>query len=83
MAVDTLGHLLALHVTPANVDGRAEVGKLAAAIQEATDESVELIYVDQGYTGEKAAEAAKAQDVELCVAKLAEAKKVFVLLPKR
>jgi transposase len=83
MAVDTLGHLLALHVTPANVDDRAEVGKLAAAVQEATGESVELIYVDQGYTGANAAEAAKAQGAELCVVKLAEAKKGFVLLPKR
>ncbi|MBU6528296.1 IS5 family transposase [Methylocystis sp. MJC1] len=83
MAVDTLGHLLALHVTPANVDDRAEIGKLAAAVQDATGESVELIYVDQGYTGEKAAEAAKAQGVELCVVKLSEAKKGFVLLPKR
>jgi len=43
MAVDTLGHLLALHVTPANVDDRAEVGKLADAVQEATGENVELI----------------------------------------
>ena len=83
MAVDTLGHLLALHVTPANVDDRAEVGKLAAALQEATGDSVELIYVDQGYTGENAAEAAKAQGVKLCVVKLPEAKKGFVLLPKR
>ena len=31
MAVDTLGHLLALHVTPANADDRAEVGRLAQA----------------------------------------------------
>jgi transposase len=83
MAVDTLSHLLAVHVTPANVDDRAEVGKLAAAVQEATGESVELIYVDQGYTGVNAAEAAKAQGAELCVVKLDEAKKGFVLLPKR
>ncbi len=83
MAVDTLGHLLALHVTPANVDDRTEVGKLVDAVQQATGESVELIYVDQGYTGQNAAEAAKAQGVELCVVKLAEAKKGFVLLPKR
>jgi transposase len=83
MAVDTLGHLLALHVTPANVDDRVEVGKLAAAVQEATGESVELIYADQGYTGANAAEAARAQGAELCVVKLAEAKKGFVLLPKR
>lgn len=83
MAVDTLGHLLALHVTPANVDDRAEVGKLADAVQQATGETVELIYVDQGYTGEKPAKAARAQGVELCVVKLSEAKKGFVLLPKR
>ena len=83
MAIDTLGHLLALHVTPANVDDRAEVGKLADAVQQATGETVELIYVDQGYTGENAADAARAQGVELCVFKLSEAKKGFVLLPKR
>jgi transposase len=83
MAVDTLGHLLALHVTPANVDDRAEVGKLADAVQEATGETVELIYVDQGYTGERPAEAARTHGIELCVVKLAEAKKGFVLLPKR
>jgi len=83
MAVDTLGHLLALHVTPANIDDRTEVGKLADAVQQATGETVELIYVDQGYTGEKPAEAACAQGIELCVVKLSEAKKGFVLLPKR
>src|SRR5579859_1699866 len=69
MAVDTLGHLLALHVTPANVDDRAEVGKLAEAVQEATGEAVELIYVDQGYTGEKPAEAARTHGIELSVAR--------------
>ena len=83
MAVDTLGHLQALHVTPANVDDRAEVGKLADAAQQATGETVELIYVDQGYTGENAADAARAQGAELCVVKLSEPKKGFVLLPKR
>jgi len=83
MAVDTWGHLLALHVTPANVDDRVEVSKLAEALQQATGEAVELIYVDQGYTGEKPAEAARAQGVELRVVKLPEAKKGFVLLPKR
>jgi transposase len=83
MAVDTLGHLLALHVTPANVDDRAEVGKLADAVQNVTGETVDLIYVDQGYTGEKPADAASQHGIELCVVKLAEAKKGFVLLPKR
>lgn len=83
MAVDTLGHLLALHVTPASRDDRAEVGRLAAAIQDATDESVELAYVDQGYTGEKPAGAARAQGIALEVVRLPEAKRGFVLLPRR
>jgi transposase len=43
-AVDTLGHLLALHVTPANEQERARVGELAEAVQEATGESVGLAY---------------------------------------
>jgi len=81
LAVDTLGHLLALHVTPANVDDRAEVGRLADAIQEATGESVTLAYVDQGYTGRAPAEAAKEQGITLEVVKLPEAKRGFVLLP--
>jgi hypothetical protein len=46
-----LGHLLALHVTPASIDDRAAVGHLAQAVQAATGQSVELAYVDQGYTG--------------------------------
>ena len=50
-AVDTVGHLLALHVTPADADDRAEVGRLAQAVQAATGNRVELGYVDQGYTG--------------------------------
>ena len=54
-AVDTLGHLLALlRVSPANEDDREEVEKLSEEIQEATGESVELAYVEQGYTGERA-----------------------------
>jgi transposase len=83
MAVDTLVHLLALHVTPANHDDRAEVGRLAEAIQIATEQSVELAYVDQGYTGERAATAAKDQGIALEVVKLPEAKRGFVLLPRR
>ena len=50
-AVDTLGHLLALHVTPADVQDRHRVALLAEAVQEVTGDSVELAYVDQGYTG--------------------------------
>jgi transposase len=83
VAVDTLGHLLTLHVTPANQQDREQVGKLATAVQEETGKSVELAYVDQGYTGEKAAKAAKKKGIELSVVKLPQAKKGFVLLPRR
>jgi transposase len=83
IAVDTLGNLLALLVTPANEQDRAQVGQLAQAVQEVTGETVELAYVDQGYTGETAAKEAQAQGMRLEVVKLDEAKKGFVLLPRR
>jgi transposase len=82
-AVDTLGHLLALHVTPADAQDRAQVETLAAAVQEATGETVQVAYVDQGYTGEEPAAAAERQGIRLEVVKLPEAKRGFVLLPKR
>jgi len=82
-AVDTLGHLLALRVSPANEDDRKEVGKLSEEIQQATGETVELAYVDQGYTGERAAEAAYSHGINLEVVKHQEAKRGFVLLPRR
>jgi transposase len=83
MAVDTLGHLPSLHVTAANERDREQVGRLAKDVQEQTGKSVELAYVDQGYTGEKAAEAAEKQNIELSVVKLPQAKRGFVLLPRR
>jgi transposase len=83
MAVDTLGNLLALRVTPANIDERTEVEGLLKTVQAVTDGAVEVAFADQGYEGEKPAEAAAAQGVELIVVKLPEAKKGFVLLPKR
>ena len=49
-AVDTLGHLLALRVTPASEQDRAQVEELARSVQEATGESVELAYVDRGFS---------------------------------
>jgi transposase len=52
-------------------------------VQASTDQSVDLAYVDQGYTGSKAADAAKARGMELEVIKLSEAKRGFVLLPRR
>lgn len=82
-AVDTLGHLLALHVTPANEQDRAQVKRLARAVQKLTGKSVELAYVDQGYTGETAHQAAQTQGIELAVVKHTEVKRGFVLLPRR
>jgi transposase len=83
IAVDTLGQLLALLVTPANEQERAQVAELAEQVQEVTGESVEVAFVDQGYTGEQAAEAAEAHGIRLEVIKLPTAKRGFVLLPRR
>jgi transposase len=83
LAIDTLGHLLALHVTPASAQDRDQVAQLAAAVQATTGESVTLAYVDQGYTGDTPRTAAAAQGMALVVVKLPAAKRGFVLLPRR
>lgn len=83
LAVDTLGHLLALHVSPADEQDRAHVGALAQKVQEITDENVHLAFVDQGYSGEQAEHDALAHGITLEVVKLPEAKQGFVLLPRR
>ena len=82
-AVDTLGHLLARVVTPANAQDRAQVAALARQVQEVTGESVERAYVDQGYTGAQPASDAAAHGIRLEVVKLPAAKRGFVLLPRR
>jgi transposase len=82
-AVDTLGHLLALRVSPADEQDRARVEELARSVQEATGESVELAYVDRGYTGEAASTDAGAHGIRFEVVKHPGAKKGFVLLPRR
>ena len=46
VAVDTLGHLLAAVVTPANEQDRAQVGALAEEVQVASRQSVTLAYAD-------------------------------------
>jgi len=83
MAVDTLGHLLALQVTSASAEGCGEVGRLARTVQAITNDAVKLAWVDQGYTGERAANAAARYGIALKVVKLPEAKRDFVLLPRR
>lgn len=83
IAVDTLGHLLALIATPANEQERAQVAALARDVQEACGQSVQIAFVDQGYTGEEPAQAAKEHGIRLEVVKHAEAKRGCVLLPRR
>lgn len=83
IAVDTLGNLLALKVTAGNEQERAQVAELTAKVQEVAGGTVELAFVDQGYTGDAAAAEAKANGIKLEVVKHTEAKKGFVLLPRR
>ena len=83
IAVDTRGHVLALRVTPADEQDRAQVAALLSAVQEATDNRVEVAHVDQGYTGDAPAAEAAQRGVELVVVKLPQAKRGFVLLPQR
>ena len=82
-AVDTLGDLLALHATPADAQDREQVARLAAAVQEVTEGTVQVGFVDQGYTGERPAAEAASHGIRLEVVKLPEARRGFVLLPRR
>jgi transposase len=83
VAVDTLGLLLALRVTAASEQERAQVFGLAADVQAATGQAVTLAFVDQGYTGDQPAADAAAHGIRLAVVRLPEAKRGFVLLPRR
>jgi transposase len=88
IAVDTLGNLLALTVTAANEQERAQVFTLCEEVQQATGQAVKVAFADQGYTGDQPAADAGTHGIELVVVKPAEAtadgaKKGFVLLPKR
>ena len=59
MAVDTLGYLLALVVTPANGQERDQVAELSRQVQGITGNRVKIACVDQGYTGDVSELAAK------------------------
>lgn len=56
---------------------------MAEQVQAATGETVQWAFVDQGDTGESAAQQAEADGIRLEVVKLEEAKRGFVLLPRR
>lgn len=83
MAVDTLGLLLAVHVTPANEHERAQVKELAEAVQDVNHHSAEVAFVIQGYIGDNPKNDASAEAIELIVVNLPEAKKGFCFLPRR
>lgn len=83
LAVDTLGELLTLHVTPADEQDRAQVAEVAEAVQEETGDTVEVAFVDQGYTGDTPKQAAAEHGIALEVVRLPGAKRGFVLLPRR
>jgi transposase len=83
MVVDTLGLLLTLKVTAANEQERAQVEELCGEVQALTSGEVEIAFVDQGYTGEEPAQMAAEMGIRLEVVKLPEAKRGFVLLPRR
>jgi transposase len=83
MAVDTLGYLLSIVVTPANEQERDQVEELCRQVQAVTGDSVALAWADQGYTGEEAEAAAAKQGIKLEVVRLPGSKKGFVLLPRR
>ena len=74
---------MTLKVTAANEQERAQVGKLVEAVQKMTGNTIEIAFVDEGYTATEPIEAAAAHGVRLEVIKLPEAKRRFVLLPRR
>jgi transposase len=81
--VDTLGNLLALKIKAANEQERAQVAELAGKLQQVTGGTVEIAFVDQGYTGQDAAQQAEQAGIKLTMVKHKEAKRGFALLPRR
>ena len=59
------------------------MGQMARAVQAVVEEPVQIAFVDQGYTGEQPAAAAAQEGLRLEVVKHHEAKRGFVLLPRR
>ena len=70
-------------MTSANKQDRDQVAILSQRVQEATGRNADIAYLDQGYTGDSAADQAKASSIRLQVVKHTEAKRGFVLLPRR
>jgi transposase len=72
-----------VHVTAGNEQDRHQVDALAAQVQDVTGDAVAITSVDQAYTGDQATQDAEAHPMHLEVVKRPEARKGFVLLPRR
>ena len=78
LAVDPLGHLLAVLVTPAAAQDRDPVEAVAAAGHEATGQTVALAVVDHGDTGAAPADDAATQGIRRAVVELPEVNPQYV-----
>ncbi len=83
IAVDTLGQLLRVVITPANEQERAQVGEWCRQVQEITGQTVQVGFGDQGYTGEETEYAAAVHDIDLQVIEKPAGQTGFVFLPRR
>lgn len=82
-AVDTMGNVMTLLVTPGNEQDRAQVYDLCREVQQVTGDHIDVVIADQGYTGEQPQIDASLNDVELVVVKRPTGATGFVLLPLR
>ena len=83
LAVATLGHLLAVVVTPANAHDRAQVAALAQRMQGLPGDTGAVAFVDQGSTGAQPAAEAAAHGSRVAVVTLPSATRGVVVLPRR
>jgi transposase len=81
--VHALGNLLAPKITSANEQKPAQVAEFAGKVHQVTGSTVEIAFVDHGYTAEDAAQQAEQAGIKLTVVKHNEPKRGFVLLPRR
>ena len=82
-AVDTLGHVLSVGITPANERERAQGGGLCRPVQEITGQTVTVGFGDHGYTGEGPEYEAAVHGIDLQVITKPEGQTGFGLLPRR
>lgn len=82
IAVDTLGLLLAVIVTPASVQDRDGANPLLALLRERFT-TISLVWADGGYAGRLVVWAKSALQLSVAIVKRNDDTKGFVLLPRR